>query len=315
MIRRFKIAFLSILTVLVLAYGGAGQALLMRSRTGVGHPPKSLPVESVQITTSGSDFISGWFIPGKPTRGAVLLLHGVRGNRHDMVGRAQFLHQLGYSVLLIDLPAHGESTGAHITYGLNEAEGVRAALQYLRKQLPEEKVGVIGASLGAASLVLAKPDPAPSAVILESMFPTIREALSDRLDLYLGRIGDSLAPVLLWQLPLRLGISPDQLRPIADMASLKSPVLIISGGGTSGPLCSRQSGFMRRPTLPRNSGLSKERDTLICIGFNPPNMRLKSQRSWQSTYAMRVEQSHQSDTGHRLFFSLPQQSEGRLGLL
>ena len=112
---------------------------------------------------------------------------------------------------------------------MTEAEGVRAALHYLQQKLPEQKVGVIGVSLGAASLVLAKPDPAPSAVILESMFPTIKEALSDRLDLYLGRIGDSLAPVLLWQLPLRLGISPDQLRPIADMASLKSPVLIISG--------------------------------------------------------------------------------------
>jgi len=42
-------------------------------------------------------------------------------------------------------------------------------------------VGVIGVSLGAASLVLAKPDPAPSAVVLESMYPTIEEAVSNRL--------------------------------------------------------------------------------------------------------------------------------------
>ena len=227
--RRWKIILISLLTALALVFGGVGEALIRPSHRGIGDPPKNLPVESVKITTSGNDFISGWFIPGKPTRGAVLLLHGVRANRRDMLGRATFLNRLGYSVLLIDLPAHGESTGVHITYGLNEAKGVTAALQYLRQQLPHEKVGVIGLSLGAASLVLSKPDPAPSGVILESMFPTIREAISDRLEIYLGRTGPLLAPMLLWQLPLRLGISPDQLRPIADIAFLKSPVLIISG--------------------------------------------------------------------------------------
>lgn len=162
-------------------------------------------------------------------KGAVLLLHGVRADRRQMIERARLLNRQGYAVLLIDLPAHGESSGKRITFGLKEATGVKSALDYLRKKLPEERIGVIGVSLGAASFVLSKATPSPSAVVLESMFPTISEAVTDRLTKQLGPVGEVLAPLLLWQLPFRLGISAIDLRPIDEMPSLQAPVLIMSG--------------------------------------------------------------------------------------
>ena len=61
------------------------------------------------------------------------------------------------------------------------------------------------------------------------MFPTITEAVSARLRRFLGPLAKPLATWLLWQLPLRIGVSPDQLRPIARLSSLRSPVLIASG--------------------------------------------------------------------------------------
>lgn len=146
-----------------------------------------------------------------------------------MLGRARSLGRLGYSVLLIDLPGHGESGGSHITFGIAEAQSVGAALRYLHHEFSVERIGVIGVSLGAASLVLSKPDVPLRAVVLESMFPTIREAVSDRLSLYLGSFGESLTPLLRWQLPLRLGISPAELRPIVELPSLHAPRLIVSG--------------------------------------------------------------------------------------
>jgi hypothetical protein len=41
----------------------------------------------------------------------------------------------------------------------------------------------------------------------------------DRLRMRLGALGRPLARLLLWQLPLRLGIQPSQLRPIERMAA------------------------------------------------------------------------------------------------
>ena len=84
-------------------------------------------------------------------------------------------------------------------------------------------------SLGAASLVFSHASPPPDAVVLESMYPTISEAVEDRIAIRLGPLGRSLSPLLLWQLPLRLGVTAEQLRPLDQIGSLKSPVLIASG--------------------------------------------------------------------------------------
>lgn len=146
-----------------------------------------------------------------------------------MLGRARFLQATGYAVLLIDLPAHGESPGDRITFGAREAAGVIAALGFLRRELPAERIGVIAVSLGAASLVLAHPNPAPDAVVLESMYPNIAEAVKDRLSMRLGAVGAKLAPLLLWQLPLRLGIGQSQLSPETEIAALNAPLLLVSG--------------------------------------------------------------------------------------
>jgi fermentation-respiration switch protein FrsA (DUF1100 family) len=148
-----------------------------------------------------------------------------------MLGRARFLQAAGYSVLLIDLPAHGESFGNRITFGAHEAEGVSGALAFLRSEFPGERIGVIGVSLGAASLVLSQPSVAPSAVVLESIYPTISEAVANRLAIRLGPLGARLSPFLLWQLPLRVGVTEAQLRPIDALPALHAPLLMAAGTG------------------------------------------------------------------------------------
>jgi len=146
-----------------------------------------------------------------------------------MIARASFLHDAGYSVLLIDLPAHGESDGARITFGYREARGVEAAVAYLRKHFPAEPTAVVGASLGAAAFVLASISPPLDAAVLESLYPTLEQAVAHRLQIHLGAPGGYLTPLLLWQLPLRLGVTADELRPIAHLPSLRTPAMIIGG--------------------------------------------------------------------------------------
>ncbi|MDY0747465.1 alpha/beta hydrolase [Paucibacter sp. R3-3] len=206
-----------------------GSQLSAPARNTIGEAPAALHAESIVIQTDAGDAVRGWFSAGRAGQGGVLLLHGVRGNRREMLGRALWLHEGGYAVMLIDLPAHGESGGEQITYGLNEGAAVRAALAELRRRAPGERVGVIGVSLGAAALVLGHPQPAPDAAVLESMFPTIEDAVADRLALHVGEWARPAAPALLLQLPLRLHVEPSQLRPIEHIAALHCPLLLIAG--------------------------------------------------------------------------------------
>ena len=130
---------------------------------------------------------------------------------------------------------------------------MRAALAFLERNQPGEPVGVIGVSLGAASVVLAKPDPAPSAVVLESMYPTIEEAVSNRLRIYRGDYAANLAPLLVEQLPLRLGIALAQLVPIEQTGARHCPILIIAGSADRHT--GRNAGvFSRQRRQPRRCG-------------------------------------------------------------
>lgn len=207
-------------------------SVLTRGRSEAAFFPAEPGANAVTIKTDTDMPVAGWFLEGRG-KSALLLLHGIRADRRQMLARARFLKRQGHAVLLIDLPGHGASPAPAITFGLAESEAVRSSLEWLRRRQPDARIGVIGVSLGAASLVLCRGCPRPDAVVLESMYPTIEEAVENRLRMRLGRrLGDLAAPLsklLLWQLPLRLAIEPEQLRPIERLQGLDMPVLVASG--------------------------------------------------------------------------------------
>ncbi|QNA98729.1 alpha/beta hydrolase [Massilia sp. Se16.2.3] len=225
--RRFSFALLMLIFAAAALSWFAGSRLVAPIR----HPvplPAGLAARKVALALEEGRTLAGWFLPGKG-KGAILLLHGIRGDRRQMLGRARFLNAAGYGVLLVDLPGHGESAAPVITFGLREADGVRAALAYLEREAPAQPLGVIGVSLGAASFMLCRDCLAVDAVVLESMYPTIHEAVEDRLRMRVGPLAVPLSTLLLAQLPLRLDILPAQLRPIDAMAGLTAPVLVAAG--------------------------------------------------------------------------------------
>ena len=93
----------------------------------VGPPPPDLPGRVVRVLSPAAGTLTGWPAPGR-RGGAVLLLHGVRASRLDMLGRARFLHARGYTVMLFDSRAHGESGGQRITFGYLESLDARVLL-------------------------------------------------------------------------------------------------------------------------------------------------------------------------------------------
>lgn len=207
----------------------AGSLLTAPKRQSVGSLPSDLTGRSVQFPSASGATVNGWFIPGKKGSGAVVLMHGVRANRLSMLDRARFLSQAGYSVLLFDFQAHGESTGQHITFGYLEGMDAQAAVSFLRANAPGEKIGVIGVSMGGAAALLASPPLDADAMILEMVYPTIDQAIRNRLRRWLGGLGSYLTPLLSWQLKPRLGIGAEALRPIDRIGSIGSPKLLIVG--------------------------------------------------------------------------------------
>ena len=163
-----------------------------------------------------------------------MLMHGVWENRLRMAQRARVLHEHGFAALLFDLQAHGESPGQRITFGRLEGLDATAAVRFVRRRLPGERVGVIGVSLGGAAAVLSPKPLLVDALVLESVYPSIDAALANRLRAGLGpAAGPLLTPLLapLFKLlpPPVLGVTPGELRPIDRIGEVGAPVLVASG--------------------------------------------------------------------------------------
>jgi len=229
MLPKIAVRILTFIIAITLGIFTIGALLTAPAPTAVGTLSADFPVESVQIPAPNASTVHGWLVYGKPGGGVVLLAHSMRSNRLEMLSRARFLRDQGYSVLFIDLQAHGETAGERITFGLKESENIEASIAFLRKIFPTERLGAIGVSLGAAAIVLAKHDLKLSAVILESLHPTIEEAVDNRLKLHFGNHGSVLLPLVLSQLSFYLDTSTDALSPITCVNNLNAPSLFISG--------------------------------------------------------------------------------------
>jgi len=206
-----------------------GSALVSPKSSSVGQPPQDLPVELVRISKDDGGLIHGWFLKGSLNKAGILLLHGVRSDRREMLDRARFLFSVGYSVLLIDMQAHGETTGEYVTFGFRESIDAHLSVEYLRGRVRNKKVGVIGSSMGGAAALLGDQPVSADAVVLEGVFGTLMQAVENRIAIWLGSAGKLLSPLLTMQLEPRLGIALESVSPVAAISKLCAPVLIISG--------------------------------------------------------------------------------------
>lgn len=217
-------------TVIVIA--GAlwvGDRLFAPTRTRMGMPPAALGAVPVSFASASGATLAGWYASGRPSCPTLVLMHPLRGNRQAMTGRAEFLGRAGYGLLLFDFQAHGESTGERITFGQLERLDARAAIDFARAQKPGARIGVIGSSLGGAAALLAEPRLPIAALVIESVYPTVVEAGFNRVHMRLGPLAHLLTPLLLQQIEVRLGFSPDRLRPIDRIAEIGAPLLLMAG--------------------------------------------------------------------------------------
>ncbi len=100
--------------------------------------------------------LPGWYVPGASGRPVILVLTGSGGNKYGTISRQTTLalHEKGYNVFLFDTRGQGESRGIK-TYGIGEAADVVRVVDYLSRTFPGKKIGAVGFSLGAASVLRA----------------------------------------------------------------------------------------------------------------------------------------------------------------
>lgn len=167
----FLCAFLILIWVLLPAVRAV---TLVMNRSGRSAPAASLagiPVQDVQFHASDGVLLSGWLAIASVHAPTIILVHGFKGSRFEMLPYARFLYKGGYNVLLYDSRGSGASSGWDITLGAREPDDVLGAVQYLkgRADLIVKHFGLLGISLGAGiALMAAAREPAIAATVADS---------------------------------------------------------------------------------------------------------------------------------------------------
>jgi fermentation-respiration switch protein FrsA (DUF1100 family) len=180
--------------------------------------------------------LRGWKIRAhSPNGNWILLFHGVSDNRTGDLGHAEILLRHGYSVVMMDSRAHGESGGGMATYGWKERYDTVAITNALYSTESVQHLGALGVSMGAAiALQSAAAEPRILAVIAEDPFAELREVSYDYGGLHFSPLlGKTLfrpaTIVAMDEIAKAGGFSPDDVSPVKAVAARPFPILLICG--------------------------------------------------------------------------------------
>ena len=202
------------------------------------HPTAhELDFEDVEFASrDGRARLSGWYIHGRGSRRTIIFVHGLGVTRSAglTVDLAARLDERGFDTLLFDLRGHGSSDGDRVSAGYHEKWDVLGAFDFLVcRGVPESRIGVLGASMGAGTALFAMAEePGMRAVVADSPYADVGELLAREIA-HRTRISRRVTPFLVptskLMAKLFYGIDVASLVPERTAACLSSPILVIHG--------------------------------------------------------------------------------------
>ncbi|HYK90494.1 MAG TPA: alpha/beta fold hydrolase [Acidobacteriota bacterium] len=134
--------------------------------------PSSYLMTSLDVHWTANDGfqMTGWWIPGLPSRPGILLVPGLGMGKSDALSLALLLHQDGFNVLVYDVRGSGTSPQIASSLGLQDTDDMLAALRYVksRRDLDVKRLGIWGVDVGARAALQAS-----------AAFPEVRAIAAD----------------------------------------------------------------------------------------------------------------------------------------
>ncbi len=201
------------------------------------HPSNhGLAYQNVTFRSTDGLTLRGWYLPSLRDDRCIILVQGEEHHRNSPGIRALELGgelvARGYSVLLFDLRARGESDGQRSSAGNQELLDVMAAIAYVKHRgIVARRIGLLGFSLGAVlAIYAALREPEIPCLVCDSPFSDL---LDDFRHLRLGPApvpGWLSAALVVLMAKTLYGSDPGQMRPIKAISKLHPrPIFFIHG--------------------------------------------------------------------------------------
>ena len=203
----------------------------------------NLEFEDVTVTNPDGMKLAGWFVPSE--NGAVIIIqHGYKYNREEMLNEAEMMHRHGYGALLTSVRAHDYSEGDFISLGIYEMDDLEAWYQYLisREDVDPEKIAILGNSYGGMlSIRYAAQNENIKAVVTNSAFSLMSDTVSTSVTHFTGLPEFPFVPLIVFWAETDNGIKMEEIDTTKWIPLISPrPVFLMQGG--SDTVISPQSG-------------------------------------------------------------------------
>ena len=191
--------------------------------------PTDIGVAEVGFESTDGTPIRAWLALAKVGAPAVVLVHGFKTSRMEMLPWARILHAAGYNSLLLDLRGTGRSGGGTIGLGATETRDIVAAVQTAGEAFRTDRVAVLGISFGAGAAILAAADdPRVAAVIADSAWTDQDFQLARLGVIDIGPFRLPLPPFGVTAVNAMVGADVTKARPLEAIARISPrPILLI----------------------------------------------------------------------------------------
>lgn len=191
----------------------------------------SLKKEELYIESPYGYKLYALFIPGKDTKKAVILCHGIRHTLYSSAKYIKLFYERGFSILLYDQRNHGKSGGNNTTFGYYEKYDLGSCVNYLKERLGNDStIGIHGESMGASiSLQYLEMDKNIAFLISDCPFSSLYEILVYRMKYdYKLPIFPFIAisSFITW---LKCSMTFKSVSPYNSIQNVSTPVLFIHG--------------------------------------------------------------------------------------
>ena len=162
------------------------------------------------ITTADGTVLSGLLFRADSARGLIFYLHGNAGALHTWGEIAGVYTALGYDLYMLDYRGYGKSGGS-IASEAQLYSDVQAAYDDLKKLYPENKIVVLGYSIGTGPAAMLAANNHPRLLVLQAPYYSMTDMMEHTY---------SFLPRILLKYPLKTG---------EHAAKATAPVVVFHG--------------------------------------------------------------------------------------
>ncbi|ANE52116.1 alpha/beta hydrolase [Flavisolibacter tropicus] len=134
------------------------------------------PFEEINVATKQGALLNGLLFKADSPKGLVFYLHGNSGSVNHWGDMAKRYNNLHYDVFILDYPGFGKSEGS-ISSQAELFDDIQSAYNNMKKRYAEEKIVVLGYSIGSGPAAWLAATNTPKLLILQAPYYSMTDML------------------------------------------------------------------------------------------------------------------------------------------